>query len=105
MYVMGRPTLNRATTIFNFSKQFIRLVERTKMENIHIERIAVNCKKLASVAYDPATYTLELEFQNSDLFQYFGIPEYIFESLLKSSSKDKFVSLYIKNGGYSYAKM
>jgi len=67
-------------------------------------RIPVESSTLASVQYYPQTMTLEIEFKNGTIYQYFDIPETLFNELLCAESKGKFLHQQIK-GLYRYAKV
>jgi len=72
------------------------------MEDIFVDRTIVNSKKIDSIAYNPESYILEIEFKNSDIIRYLGVPDYIFENFLHSGDKDIFFSKYIDHAGFSY---
>lgn len=62
-----------------------------------MERYLVASSNLSSVGYDPETETLEVEFLNGSVYQYFNVPEIMYERLMQESSKGKFLNAYIKN--------
>ena len=70
-----------------------------------MDRIPVQSSNLASVGYDPASQTLEIEFLRSGTYQYFGVPPDVFEGLLNAGSKGSYFHTYIKNAGYAYSKV
>jgi hypothetical protein len=49
-------------------------------------RQPVDSSMLASVGYDAATRTLELEFNSGHVWQYFEVPEKVYRQLMASSS-------------------
>ena len=51
---------------------------------------------LASVGYDKETKILEIEFNSGGVYQYFEVPEYIYEGLLYASSHGKYFNQNIK---------
>lgn len=59
---------------------------------------------ITSVGYDAPTQTLEVEFLNGYVYQYYGVPDNIHKALMQASSKGKFLYLYIKNG-YPYSRV
>ena len=69
-----------------------------------MERIPVQSSNLASVGYDPSTQTLEIEFNSGGIYQYYGVPEFVNDSLMSAASKGSYFSQNIKNA-YSYAKV
>jgi len=70
-----------------------------------MERIPVQSSNLASVGYDPGTMTLEIEFLNGSVYQYFGVPESVYAGLLNAPSKGRYLDQFVKKAGYSYARI
>ena len=66
-----------------------------------MERIPVNSSNLASVGYEPATLTLEIEFKKGRVYQYFDVPESEYSALMQASSHGTYFSAYIRNN-YRY---
>jgi len=62
-----------------------------------MDRIPVQSSTLVSVGYDVSTSTLEIEFRNNSLFQYFGVPTEVYETLMASGSKGSYFHHNIKN--------
>lgn len=62
-----------------------------------MERRAVSSTNLASVGYEPDTATLEIEFKNGGIYQYFNVPQIIADQLFSASSKGTFFAANIKN--------
>ena len=75
------------------------------MENVLVDRQKVNSKKIDSMAYNPESYILEIDFKNGDIIRYLGVPDYIFENFSHSSDKDIFFSKYIDHAGFSYEQI
>ncbi|WP_428033424.1 KTSC domain-containing protein [Amphritea sp.] len=69
-----------------------------------MNRDYVVSSNIASVGYDEATETLEVEFINSAIYQYYNVPINIYESLMRESSKGQFLHAYIKNI-YPYSRV
>ena len=61
-----------------------------------MEREVVASSNIASVGYDNPTQTLEVEFLNGAIYQYFNVPENMYEKLLLEPSKGRFLNTYIK---------
>lgn len=61
-----------------------------------MERMAVSSSNLLSVGYEIETMILEIEF-NSGLYQYYDVPEYIYQELINSSSLGHYFNHNIKN--------
>lgn len=70
-----------------------------------MDRIPVQSSNVASVGYDEGTSTLEIGFNDGSIYQYFGVPQHIYEGLMNAPSKGTFLNQYIKRGGYGYAKV
>ena len=51
-----------------------------------MDRKAVNSSMLASIGYDQQTQTLELEFNNGEVWQYMDVPNDEFEALMSAPS-------------------
>ena len=62
-----------------------------------IERYSVASSNIASIGYDADSDTLEIEFLNGSIYQYFGVPENLYNILMQESSKGRFLNTYIKN--------
>jgi hypothetical protein len=67
-----------------------------------MNRTPVSSSNLASVGYDHQTSTLEVEFRNGSIYQYFNVPLEIFNGLMSASSHGKYLDAYIRKGGYRY---
>jgi hypothetical protein len=71
-----------------------------RLSKIHkeraMEREPVNSASVASVGYDESSETLEIEFGNSAVYRYFGVPEQVYLELLTSSSLGRFGNYKIK---------
>lgn len=70
-----------------------------------MERQHVSSSNLESVGYDPETQILEIEFLNGGLYQYFNVPERIYNGLMAASSHGSYFDQYVKKGGYRYQKI
>jgi len=70
-----------------------------------MDRVPVQSSNLSSVGYDPTTSTLEIEFSNGSIYQYFGVPEYVHEGLMNAGSKGSYFDQHIKRAGYPYSKV
>lgn len=63
----------------------------------------VNSSNLVAVGYDKSTQTLRIKFKSST-YDYYNVPESIFNGLLLAPSKGKYHHAHIKNS-YSFAKI
>ena len=69
-----------------------------------MNREPVQSSNLNSVGYDSDTKTLEIEFHDGGIYQYFEVPSDIHEGLMSAPSKGKFHHEFIKNV-YRYQKI
>lgn len=70
-----------------------------------MERSYVSSSNLASVGYDASLNTLEIQFKNGGIYQYFNVPESIYKGLMNASSHGSYFDAYVKKAGYSYTKV
>ncbi|WP_273660229.1 KTSC domain-containing protein, partial [Pseudomonas aeruginosa] len=66
-----------------------------------MERVQVGSSNLASIGYDPSTETLEIEFLNGRVYEYYGVPETIYTDLMGASSLGIYFRDHIMNS-FSY---
>lgn len=69
-----------------------------------MDRDPVASSNISSVGYDAASETLEVEFTNSSIYQYYNVPSNLFEQLMLSSSKGQFLNTYIR-AQYPYSRV
>jgi hypothetical protein len=69
-----------------------------------MDRVPVSSSNLASVGYEPTSQTLEVEFQNGSIYQYFGVPADVYQELLGASSKGSYFGRAIRNV-YPYSRV
>jgi len=70
-----------------------------------MNRIPVTSSHLASVAYDQATNTLEVEFEQGGVYQYYGVPAAVHAALMVASSVGTYFAANVKKAGYSYKRV
>ena len=72
--------------------------EKLKPEEIaDMERETVASSTILSVGYETTSETLEVEFKGGSLYQYYNVPESVYQDLMASDSKGKFLHVYIKS--------
>jgi hypothetical protein len=59
---------------------------------------------VARISYDDSSSTLEIEFLNGSIYQYYDVPQQIWDSFKEASSKGQFIHQYLK-GHYRYARV
>jgi hypothetical protein len=64
-------------------------------------RIRVSSSNLASVGYDEASGTLEVEFHNGSCYQYSNVPAYVYSGLMSAASHGRYFDAHVKKAGYS----
>lgn len=69
-----------------------------------MERILVSSSNIHSIGYDVPSATLEVEFRSGDIYQYFNVPEYLYQQFLKTSSYGQFLNDHIRYN-YRYKKV
>ena len=69
-----------------------------------MDRTYVASSNIASIGYDEATQTLEVEFLNGSLYQYYNVPAGLYQQLIQEGSKGKFLNAYIKNA-FPYSRV
>lgn len=69
-----------------------------------MKRQSVESSNLASVGYDAENEILEVEFKHGGVYQYFDVPQNVYEELMNASSHGVYFSANIRND-YDYQKM
>ncbi len=69
-----------------------------------MNRIPVSSSNICSIGYDPQSATLKVEFTSAEIYQYFDVPEHLYNGLMGASSKGQFLNDYIKYN-YRYQKV
>ncbi len=61
-----------------------------------VDRTRVNSGMILSIGYDSSTGTLEVEFANGGIYQYFDVPEHEYDALMTASSHGGYLAKNIK---------
>lgn len=69
-----------------------------------MKRIGVVSSNLKSIGYNKEKKILEIEFNSNAIYQYFDVPERLFNLLMNAPSKGEFHSDFIKDN-FSYQKI
>lgn len=69
-----------------------------------MQRYTVASSNIASIGYDAATETLEVEFLSGSVYQYYNVPQGMYDNLMAEGSKGRFLNVYIKNA-YPYSRI
>ncbi|RYZ92653.1 MAG: KTSC domain-containing protein [Proteobacteria bacterium] len=70
-----------------------------------MNRKTVKSSNLESVGYDANSNTLEIEFKDGDVYQYFDVPERIYTGLMNAASHGSYFDRFVKKAGYRYKKI
>ena len=70
-----------------------------------MERTYVTSSNIASIGYDADQMILEVEFNYGSIYQYFDVPESVYEGLMAADSHGKYLDTYVKKAGYRYEKL
>lgn len=70
-----------------------------------MDRTYVSSSNIASIGYDPMQMILEVEFLNGSIYQYYDVPEALYEGIMSASSHGKYLNEYIKKGGYRFERV
>lgn len=63
--------------------------------------IPVSSSNLSAVGYDPATETLTIAFNDGGLYEYYNVPQRIYEGLMNSPSKGQYFHRFIRDSYYT----
>lgn len=69
-----------------------------------MNRKPVSSSNIHSIGYDSKSRTLEIEFHSGDIYQYFNVPESIYNALMSASSQGSYFSRHIKDQ-YQWTKI
>lgn len=69
-----------------------------------MNRDSVASSNIASIGYDERSQTLEVEFTNGAIYQYYNVAQPIFDQLTQAASKGQFLAYQIKNV-YPYSRV
>ena len=61
-----------------------------------MERISVSSSNVASVGYDESSKILEVEFLKGGVYEYYDVPEYVYQELLSATSIGSYLAQQIK---------
>jgi hypothetical protein len=69
-----------------------------------MDRQLVASSNVASIGYDEASATLEVQFLNGGVYQYFNVGSDLHAQLMAAPSKGQFIHAYIRNA-YPYSRI
>lgn len=69
-----------------------------------MDRQPVSSSSVASIGYDPSSETLEVEFNHGAVYQYYNVPQFMYDRLMEAGSVGSFINTQIK-GSYAYSQV
>jgi hypothetical protein len=69
-----------------------------------MDRVSVSSSNIASVGHDASSQTLEVEFLNGSIYEYYNVPEHVYQELISASSVGGYLARQVKNV-YSYSRV
>jgi hypothetical protein len=69
-----------------------------------VNRDSVSSSSIVSIGYDAPSETLEIEFMNGSVYQYYNVPQSIYDALVAAPSAGQFVAYQIKNA-FPYSRV
>ncbi|WP_210013924.1 KTSC domain-containing protein [Pseudomonas palmensis] len=61
-----------------------------------MERVSVSSSNIASVGHDESSQTLEVEFLNGAVYEYYDVPGHVYQELVSASSVGGYFAQRIK---------
>lgn len=62
-----------------------------------MDMIRVSSSAISAVGYDPATMRMKIQFVDGHTYDYCGVPESVFDELLRASSKGMYFNDHIRD--------
>ena len=69
-----------------------------------MDRTSVSSSNIASIGYDSENNVLEVEFLSGSVYQYYSVPEYIYNDFMNAPSHGRYLNWNIK-GYYRYYRV
>lgn len=69
-----------------------------------IQREYVSSSNVVSVGYDAPSQTLEVEFRSGGVYQYYNVPQGVFDEFMKAPSKGRFLAYQIRSS-FPYSRV
>jgi hypothetical protein len=69
-----------------------------------MNRTPVSSSNIRSIGYDQSLAILEVEFISNDVYQYFNVPEHLYQQFFQTSSHGQFLNDNIRYN-YRYQKV
>jgi len=62
-----------------------------------MKRQNVTSSHISSIGYDDSNQTLEIEFNDGSIYQYYNVPEYLYDGLMGASSHGTYFHVNIRD--------
>ena len=69
-----------------------------------MKRQSVSSSNISSIGYDSESCTLEIEFHSGGVYQYFDVPQSVYDALMSASSHGSFFHGNVRDK-YRYTKI
>jgi hypothetical protein len=69
-----------------------------------MRRDPIASSNIAAAGYDSSSETLEIEFTNGSVYQYYNVPSSIYEAFMAAPSKGSFLATQVKDR-FPYARV
>jgi KTSC domain len=69
-----------------------------------IEISNVDSSNIAALRYNEADQVMEVTFHNGGVYQYFDVPQHVWQGMLDASSKGSYLHANVK-GAFRYARV
>lgn len=70
-----------------------------------MQRQHVSSSNIHSIGYDGTTWTLEVQFLDSSIYQYSNVPNHVYIGLMNAPSHGTYLDRYVKKAGFSHRKV
>lgn len=64
----------------------------------------VQSSNVVAIGYDRPTETLEVEFLKGAVYQYYGVPEHLYNGIMNAPSKGRFLNTCIRDS-YPFSRV
>lgn len=81
-----------------------KLINEIRQEEKTFKRTSIESSNICSIGYDAKKQILEIEFNHGGIYQYFDVPQSVYNELIDADSHGKYFAINIKNN-YKYQKM
>jgi TIR domain/KTSC domain len=79
--------------------------EEERDEMTEIQMTSVSSSNIAAIGYDSATEVLRVIFLNGNVYEYYGVPQHLYEGLMSANSHGSYLNSQIKARNYSYEQI